>query len=132
MRVKKGDFSASSEVDCEIPIKLSLLFSCFIPEAMSKNVYWHINQVSRRDCTGHMKLVKGVAGERQFLKIGDFYLDRCIRRNISNFQIQDIFAFRIQLAISSFLSLFDCFFVFFLRLFFFLYDTFNSCGSELC
>ena len=78
-----------------------------------------------------MKLVESITGKGELLKVRNLYFDSCFRRNIADLQSKDIFAFRVQLSIGCFLSLFDSLFVLSFGLLFFLHNSFNSCSSEL-
>lgn len=131
MWIKEDIFPWSFEVDSIIPIKIPFCSCSFIPQSDSKFFSRDMTHISWRYRTNHVKLVEGVIGQSQLLKIRYFNSDRLVRRNISHFQIHYIFTFIIQLSIGCFFTFPNCLPIFLLGFFLLLNNTLNSHLPEL-
>ena len=101
------DFSLGSKANHKVPVELPPCFGCLTIESRFNDAIRNMFHIPRRYGTNHQKFIEGVAWESQFLEIGYLYLDSLIWRNIANFQVENIFIFRVNISIGSFFSFTD-------------------------
>jgi hypothetical protein len=88
--------------------------------------------VSGRNCAHHTQLVKGVAGESQLLQVGDLDPDGRGGRDVTDLQVEDVFALSIELTVSCPFALPDGLLILLLGLTFLFDHSLDAGGAELC
>ena len=117
--------SFGSKANHKVPVELPSCFGGLTIESRFNDAIRNMFHIPWRYGANHQKFIEGVAGESQFLEIGYLDFDSLIWGNIANLQVENIFIFRVNISIGSFLSFADRIFVLLFGLLLFSDNSFN-------
>jgi hypothetical protein len=78
-----------------------------------------------------MHLIKGVEAQTELLQVDDLNFYMLIRGNISDFEVENVFALGVEFSVSSLFSHFNSLFVLLFGLLLLFDNSFNACVTEL-
>jgi len=131
VRVKEIDFSCSPKANLETPGKISFSLYPHLSVSFRHSFTRNIIHVSWRYCARQMHLIKGVEAQTELLQVDDLNFYMLIRGNISDFEVENVFALGVEFSVSSLFSHFNSLFVLLFGLLLLFDNSFNACVTEL-